>query len=174
MPTAATIVGQLCTDDPLARHQLLRDLVERIILSQETIRIELRASTLAGSDATIVLEEPMQLRQRGVERKIVVPSSQPPRHDKTLIDVVVQARHWFGLITTGKATSIRQLAQANDRSENDISRFLPLAFLAPDIVEAILAGTQPPELTADKLKRLSSLPQSWQDQRQLLGFTSKT
>jgi len=53
----------------------------------------------------------------------------------------------------------------------DVSRFLPLAFLAPDIVEAILAGRKPVELTSEKLKRLRNLPKSWEEQRQLLGFT---
>jgi len=53
----------------------------------------------------------------------------------------------------------------------DVSRFLPLAFLAPDIVEAILAGRKPVELTFEKLKRLRNMPKSWEEQRQLLGFT---
>jgi len=51
-----------------------------------------------------------------------------------------------------------------------MSRFLPLAFLAPDIVEAILAGKHPIELTAEKLKRIGMLPFAWDDQRRLLGF----
>jgi len=45
-----------------------------------------------------------------------------------------------------------------------------LAFLAPDIVEAILDGTQPVDLTAETLSRLPDLPVSWADQRALLGF----
>ena len=52
----------------------------------------------------------------------------------------------------------------------DISRVLPLAFLAPDIVEAILDGRQPPELTAARLKRMRNLPLDWQQQRRYLGF----
>lgn len=45
-----------------------------------------------------------------------------------------------------------------------------LTLQAPDIVEAILDGKQPVELTAEKLKRLRLLPKSWEEQRQLLGF----
>ncbi len=45
----------------------------------------------------------------------------------------------------------------------DVSRILPLAFLAPDIVTAILDGTQPADLTAQKLKRLKDLPLDWQN-----------
>jgi len=42
--------------------------------------------------------------------------------------------------------------------------------LPPDIVEAILDGRQPFELTASRLKRIRDLPISWAEQRQLLGF----
>ena len=51
------------------------------------------------------------------------------------------------------------------------SRCLPLAFPAPDIVEAILQGRQPVELTVLRLKRIG-LPLSWVEQRRLLGFES--
>jgi hypothetical protein len=58
---------------------------------------------------------------------------------------------------------------------------LPLAFLAPDIVEAILKGRQPIELTAARLMRIRDLPLSWAEQpalptsfpRQLTDTTSK-
>ena len=47
---------------------------------------------------------------------------------------------------------------------------MPLAFLAPEIVEAILSGRQPTELTAERLKRFQFIPHSWEEQRQVLGF----
>ena len=54
--------------------------------------------------------------------------------------------------------------------DGEISRILPLAFLAPDIIAAILSGRQPVELTATRLKRLKPLPLLWADQRKILGF----
>src|SRR6267378_5981977 len=50
-----------------------------------------------------------------------------------------------------------------------VSSLLPLAFLAPDIVEAVAAGRQPPELTAHRLIRTVELPIAWAAQKQLLG-----
>ena len=47
---------------------------------------------------------------------------------------------------------------------------MPLAFLAPDIVEAILAGTQPVDLTAETLTRRADLPLSWSEQKSLFGY----
>lgn len=43
-----------------------------------------------------------------------------------------------------------------------------LAYLAPDIVRAILAGTQPAHLTGRSLWRMAFLPVTWADQRKLL------
>lgn len=57
---------------------------------------------------------------------------------------------------------------------SEVSRILPLAFLAPDIVRAILVGEQPVTLTAERLKRLPSLPFDWRAQRRLLGFSKST
>ena len=71
----------------------------------------------------------------------------------------------------GKARSIYELAQRHGVNRTSISRLIPLAFLAPDIVEAILDGRQPTELTVSRLKQIGDLPVSWQEQRKLLQLT---
>ena len=53
---------------------------------------------------------------------------------------------------------------------SDVTRFLPLAFLAPDIVEAILDGRQPVDLNVERLKKVSPIPADWNTQRWQLGF----
>jgi hypothetical protein len=51
----------------------------------------------------------------------------------------------------------------------DVSRSLQLAFLAPDLVAAILDGTQPVALTPERLTRARELPLLWEEQRAMLG-----
>ena len=51
-----------------------------------------------------------------------------------------------------------------------MSRLLLLAFLAPDIVDAIASGRHPVDLTAHRLIRTLDLPVAWPAQRQLLGI----
>jgi len=51
-----------------------------------------------------------------------------------------------------------------------VRRLLDLAFLAPDIIAAILEGSQPAGLSAERLIRLPNLPAGWAEQRRLLGF----
>ena len=51
-----------------------------------------------------------------------------------------------------------------------ISYRIKLAFLAPNIVEAIMCGQQPVDLTAQKLIRGVDIPMEWDQQRRILGF----
>jgi hypothetical protein len=75
--------------------------------------------------------------------------------------------------TCGKVRSICELAVMENGNCNQISRLLPLAFLAPDIVGAIVGGTQPADLTPSRLRHLNDLPYGWSAQRRLLGFASQ-
>jgi hypothetical protein len=53
-----------------------------------------------------------------------------------------------------------------------VSRMIHLAFLAPAIIEGIVEGRQPPELTAQFLSTgRGDLPLSWHAQEKLLGCT---
>ena len=60
-------------------------------------------------------------------------------------------------------------AKGFDLNEEYLRRVLGCAFLAPDILEAILGGRHPADLT---VKRLSCrhLPLDWAEQRTQLGF----
>src|SRR5207237_2250308 len=71
----------------------------------------------------------------------------------------------------GQVRSVAQLATVEGNSDRYVSSLLPLAFLAPDIVDAIAAGRQPPALTAHRLIRSMELPIGWGAQKQLLGFS---
>jgi len=91
---------------------------------------------------------------------------------KKLIETIAKAHDWMGRLIGGREISVASLAREAKVEDGEISRVLALAFLAPDIVEAILSGSQPIELTARHLKRLKPLPPAWPDQRRLLGFAA--
>ena len=63
-----------------------------------------------------------------------------------------------------------EIATAEKLTGSYITRVLRLAFLAPDIVAAIINGAQPVELTLDRILRSGTLPLIWQEQYQHLGF----
>ena len=62
------------------------------------------------------------------------------------------------------------LASREGVSPSYFTRLVRLSYLAPDILQAILDGRQPPDLSADKLLAHSRLPLAWWDQRAVLGF----
>lgn len=70
-----------------------------------------------------------------------------------LIKAVARACDWYGRIVSGKALDQRSLGKQTGMDEAYVGRIPPCAFLAPDIVEAILEGRQPYSLTVGKLQK---------------------
>ena len=87
---------------------------------------------------------------------------------QSLLKAVVRAHDWYDRILRGEITGGRSIANVTGLDERYVSRILQYAFLAPDIVESILAGRQPATLTLENIR--SHLPIEWAAQRQLLGF----
>ena len=184
---AQRLADALQSDSPESRRSALQSFVDRIDVHPDHIGIAINVRKLsrvlglpeaetAGTEtaATVsVIHLPLRLKRRGVEAKLVVGGEAEPvsNPDTALIALIAKAHRWCDQITDGSAPSITDLAVRENEDRNEISRHLPLAFLAPDIVEKILKGMQPVDLTAEKLRRLGSLPYRWDEQRAVLGFT---
>jgi site-specific DNA recombinase len=179
---AARMKRRLETGNRTEMRVLLCETVECIDLRQEVVRIGLSATGMCANldvpDRSSVAEQrivwldvPMQLRRRGAELKLVLAGdhARAGSPDPNLIAAIAQGHRWFEELRSGDITSIADLVRRHGVHQADVSRILPLAFLAPDIVEAILDGRQPVELTAARLKRIR-LPNAWADQRRVLGF----
>ena len=95
-----------------------------------------------GQPATI--EVPFQLRRRGVEIRLVLRAEGAETPDDKLVALVARSHRWLDQLTSGAIASIREIAQAEGIDGGDVSRFLPLAFLAPEIVEALPAPSPAP------------------------------
>ena len=119
-----------------------------------------------AGDGAFTITVPFTIRRRGVETKLVIasPGADNPKPDPQLCRLIARARLWFDQLSSGDLSSVRSIAQRDGVHETEVTRALPLAFLAPAIVEAVLDGRQPEGLTATRLKRLSSLPVDWDDQ----------
>jgi hypothetical protein len=73
------------------------------------------------------------------------------------------------MLETGTYATIAEIATAEKINENYVGRVLRLTLLAPDIVEAIVGGQQPAEVTLAGLMR--PFPVGWRQQRtELLGY----
>ena len=65
-----------------------------------------------------------------------------------------------------KNSSVTEISEAEGIGKSYVSRILRLALLAPDIIEAILAGKADQSLMLEQLERPT--PSCWQEQRERL------
>jgi hypothetical protein len=156
-------------DDALVR------LVDRVELGRGSFGVSVNLGPLLeGGQRQIALvsETALAIKRRGVEMRLVLESDPPKeaRVDRVLLKEVGRAHRCFEALLTGRATSLEGVAAIEGVDIRYLSNLLPLAFLSPDIVAAIVRGTQPADLTAKKLIRRIDLPLEWLAQKQVLGF----
>ncbi len=186
---AEQLADQIAHAGPAEQRTNLLDILDHIDVRQDHVRTVFRTHPLrsmmedgiqdpdhqnkgTGAESTFALDLAVRLKRRGAGMKLVIRDDRVRRAapDPELIDTVAKGRRWFTEIRDGKARSVTELAASYDVDRTDVGRGIPLAFLAPDIVEAIVAGRQPIELTAARLKRVRDMPVSWAEQRDLLDF----
>ncbi|MCZ4271305.1 recombinase family protein [Maritalea porphyrae] len=109
-------------------------------------------------------DAPFQHRKRGVETKIILGDT-PVEQDKTLIKNLAMAHHYLNEVKSGK--HFDEIAADCKVSKRRIMQIINLAFLAPDIVQSIMQGKQPTDLTSNYLVR-HPLPADWQQQRKTI------
>jgi hypothetical protein len=121
---------------------------------------------------TLVIRIPMRFQRRGGRKRIVAPDGSAivptlkPQPDGTLVKALARAWRWQRQLDEGAYSSVSDIGDAEGISKSYVSRILRLALLAPDIIEAILAGGADYALTLETLER--PLPASWDDQRATL------
>ena len=106
--------------------------------------------------------------------RLVIEGNRAPaaRADSALLKAVARARQWSEDLLAGRAQAVAEIAERERVSPRYVRRLLRLAFLAPEIVEAIAAGDQPPELTAEALAERIDLPLLWAAQAKAVGLPS--
>lgn len=127
-----------------------------------------RDKTPCGENGSGVVEVTQQiaLKRRGVETRIAVQDGPAlaARIDQGLIDMIAKAHLAVNALTDGIGRGFPEVAAVVEIDASDLSRILPLAFLSPKLMEAILTGRQSPDLTLRKLTRGIELPIDWQEQ----------
>ena len=129
----------------------------------------LSSASEAASDSTVELTAAVAFKHRGIETRLVLPGLAPQdrssRCDPALIKAIARGRAWSEELVSGRA---QELAKRDGISRRYIRRLIGLAFLSPELIEAILQGRQPVALTATRLTELD-LPLDWTEQQKLLA-----
>jgi len=129
---------------------------------------------------TLTIHVPMSFRRRGGRKLIVAPdgsamSAVPSRAqiDNVLLRALARAIRWQRLLDQGICATIKEIASREKIDPSYVGDVLRLTLLAPDIVEMILDGRQPPTLQFETLRK--SLPVLWEEQRKAIrGSDSAT
>jgi hypothetical protein len=124
----------------------------------------------------IVLTIETRLKRCGGEMRLVIPSQSADRSPDNavpaLIKALSRAHEWVRQIIAGEYKDQRAIAAATGLNERYVSRIIQSAFLAPEIVEAIVKGRQAPEVTLAAL--LDDVPLSWAEQNAKMVVACKS
>ena len=123
--------------------------------------------------ASITVRVPLTIRRRQGRKTVVRPVCRlggtvtPTRADPALVKALARAFRYQRLLDEGRYASISEIAAAENIERGYLGSLLRLTLLAPDIVEYILDGRQPPGLSLPRL--LEPFPLAWDEQRSVVA-----
>jgi site-specific DNA recombinase len=159
-----SVVKQIIVRDSLVQLQLSRCAIREVVTGLK--------EAASSEDLLIIETEAKLMKCHGQVRLVLPPDSdlRVPRSVPSLVKAVARAHDWVQRIAAGEACNHRAIANQTGLRGRYVSRIIQLAFLAPDITEAILEGRQPPDMTLDALR--GDIPADWVEQReQMLRLT---
>jgi len=123
---------------------------------------------LSRDGRTITVRVPLKVQRRGGRKLVVAPEgttwlASRARVDSALVKAIARAFRWRKLLETGVYGTIEELAVAEKINSSYVGRVLRMTLLAPEIVEAILDGRQPAEVTLAVAMKPFSV--GWPEQR---------
>ena len=165
MEVAERLATELETTRGADQRAILGDLVGRVTVAADSLVIELNRVQVAarllgdaqpddsGTGQPVVVAVPLRVAHRGVETRLIIEgesaSSRTP--DPVLVRSIARGHAWFEDLVAGRASTIKQIADREGLTDRYVTRLLDLAFLPPALVEDILDGRQPADLTVEKL-----------------------
>jgi len=169
---AADDTSDLQMVDGSVQRDIITRHINRVIVQTDHIEIMLNDAARVAVKTLIV---PATLVRRGRETRLALPPADhtaPSLRDPALIKLIVKAHQAREALEGSTGQSVAELAAQHGLSRDYFGVLLRIAYLAPDIIAAILDGHQPLQLTRQRLARTTNLPIDWQGQRDILGFTT--
>jgi hypothetical protein len=127
------------------------------------------APGFTGDGRTVTVRIPISIRRRGGRKLVLAPDGTTDiwaapcrRIDNTMVKAIARAFRWREMLENGTHATIAEIAAAEKINASYLSRVLRLTLLAPDIVEVILDGRQPANITLAALLR--PFPVGWREQ----------
>lgn len=167
----AAYADALRTGSGSARRSIILRYIERIALAHDSLTIQVRES--ADDGQSHALSASLGRVRRGNDVRIIVKANdaRPSKvRNEELVQMLVDARAAQNLALSRPNHSLPSLARIAGRSERRFKRMLRFSYLSPEIVEAVLTGTQPSSLTCRGAHRVTGIPVRWDEQRRFFGL----
>jgi site-specific DNA recombinase len=150
----------------------IRSRIQQVVIGPGTVKIILKAVEGQSPQEMEVSWSPKPAKPR---REILLPYTDPkkdsrPIRSETRVNVVAavaKGRDWLNQLISDPELTLETVAQREGRTKRSVQMHLSLSFLAPDILQALIAGKLPRGIG---ITRLMNLPPSWEKQRLALGL----
>jgi site-specific DNA recombinase len=124
-----------------------------------------------------ILNVPWRKTPSTRRREILLPAGIPPQHARPirsesralLVASIARGRRWLAELLADANASAKSIAKRERCSIRKVNMTISLAFLAPDLVNAAIAGRLPHGMG---VARLADMPAEWSRQHQMLGLPS--
>src|ERR1035441_7832134 len=129
-----------------------------------------RSNDSSTTEDLVILEAQATVSKcRGEIRLVLAPDAAQgsARAIPSLIKAVARAHNWVERIARGEVPHQRAIAAETGLHRRYVGRIMQMAFLAPDITEAILEGRQPPHMTLEAL--MGDVPADWRRHRKKIA-----
>lgn len=171
---ARSLAAALEDASPQNRRTVIANIVARIALVEGRLKILLdrhalavRLGTPCAGDEFYAIEAALTFTKRGAEMLLITNddcSSGARRPDLPLLKALARGHTWFVALVSGRAKSVRALARQEGLTDRYISRQVAFGFMAPKLVEAVVAGEQRFSRFCIEDLRDDQLPLSWHRQ----------
>jgi hypothetical protein len=169
---------------PIERKSLVLDIVEQISVAADRIEIRLSRVNVAAALQVgergqrpdldpVVLSIEAKVRRAGKGKRLVIENGAEAEVNAGLVEMIKEAFAIRNQLLSGSHDSIEAMSGRLAMNKGRLTSLVRLSYLGPEIVRALLAGSQSNALTPSRLLRLSkNLPHDWKEQRCFLGFAA--
>lgn len=123
-------------------------------------------------DDGFIISIPTTLKRCGHETKLIIAheyvNESNPTTTLALQNALKRGLEWNHVLMTGQVSNLKMLAKQENVTHRYVSRLIKMAYLSPDIMEAIIKGDTPSNLTVGRLRDRFSY--DWDEQHKELGF----
>lgn len=158
--------------------EVIRALIRQVRVSHDGLAVDIACAGVAAqlgiaiddnAPDAITLHSDARLRRTGRAMRMIEGSgmSASGKPDPVLSKLVARAHRWWAILKEGEI-NLQALAKREGVTRSYMTRVVRLAFLSPQMVEAILSSKVPVQLTPKRLTATDAIAADWERQRRSL------